>query len=237
MRINARLALLDIEGTVSPLAFVRDVMFPFAAARYESFFERRFNDPGLAGTIDALKSEGSREAIPVRLECWRDVADYCARLTREDRKATGLKAAQGLIWDEGFASGELQPPLFADVRPALERWRGVGVGLAVYSSGSEHAQRQFFAHTVEGNLAGLFQAFFDTSVGMKKESSSYAAIARRLGVSAPEICFFSDVVAELEGAHQAGMRAVLVRRHGNATQPPWAGLAVESLEGVELAAG
>lgn len=72
---------------------------------------------------------------------------------------------------------------------------------------------------------------------MKKESSSYAAIARRLGVPAPEICFFSDVVAELEGAHQAGMRAVLVRRPGNATQPPWAGLAMESLEGVELAAG
>lgn len=234
MQARARLALLDIEGTLSPLAFVRDVMFPFAVARYEGFFERRFHDPDLAAAVSSLRAEAAREPGPVRLEQWCDAADYCARLTREDRKATGLKAVQGLIWDEGFASGELKPPLFADARPALERWRTAGMRLAIYSSGSEHAQRQFFAHTNEGDLGALFEAFFDTAVGMKKDPASYTTIALRLGLPSLEICFFSDVVAELEAAAEAGMRAVLVHRPGNAPQPPWGGLAVDSFEGVEL---
>ncbi len=235
MQARVRLALLDIEGTVSPLAFVRDVMFPFAAARYHGFFQRRFNDPQLSAAVDALRTEAERETNPPKVGNWRDAADYCVRLTSEDRKATGLKSVQGLIWDEGFASGELRPPLFADVRPALGRWQAACVRLAIYSSGSEHAQRQFFAHTTEGDLGGLFEAFFDTSVGMKKEPDSYTAIAKKLGLAPAEICFFSDVVAELEAASGAGMVAVLVHRPGNAHQPPWGGLAVQGFEGVELA--
>lgn len=233
MRLKFRLALLDIEGTVSPLAFVRDVMFPFAAARYEGYLARHFQDPTFAGTLAALRKDAALEEPPRVLDGPEAAAAYCLELTREDRKATGLKAIQGLIWDEGFSSGELKPPLFGDVKTALAQWRSLGLRLAIYSSGSEHAQKQFFGHTVDGDLRAWFEGYFDTTVGPKKESASYAKIAQVTKVSPGEICFFSDVVGELEAATSAGFQSVLVERPGNAPQPAWAGHKVQSLQEIQ----
>lgn len=233
MRLNFRLALLDIEGTVSPLAFVRDVMFPFAAARYQSFFAGRFNDPDMRPALNELRKDARLEDPPLLLEKPDDATAYCLELTRQDRKATGLKAVQGLIWDEGFSSGRLKPPLFSDVKPSLAKWRGLGLRMAIYSSGSEHAQRQFFGHTDAGDLRSWFEGYFDTTVGPKKEAESYKKIAGLTGISPAGICFFSDVVGELEAAKSAGFQTVLVDRPGNAPQPPWSGFKVSSLEEID----
>ena len=234
MLLQARLALLDIEGTVSPLAFVRDEMFPFAARRYGSFFAKQFDSPGLARALALLQADAAMEPKPWPVDDAGKAAAYCAYLTEQDRKATGLKAVQGLIWDEGFASGELRPPLFSDVKPALKRWQAAGCHLAIYSSGSEHAQRQFFAHTSEGDLGALFAGYFDTTVGGKREAASYLAIASKLALAPELVCFFSDIVAELESARQAGMQAVLVNRPGNAAQPAWDGLVIADFSGVNI---
>jgi enolase-phosphatase E1 len=234
MPISARLILLDIEGTVSPLAFVRDVMFPFAAQRYQSHLAKHFGTPEFSATELLLRADAGAETEPWTLDSAAQAARYCAHLTAQDRKATGLKAVQGQIWDEGFASGELKPPLFPDVKPALEKWAGRGLRLAIYSSGSEHAQKQFFTHTLEGDLCGMFEGYFDTTVGAKREPASYGAIATKLAVTPRDICFFSDVVAELEAARAAGLQVVLVNRPGNAAQPAWQGMAVTTLEAVEI---
>ena len=39
----------------------------------------------------------------------------------------GLKALQGLIWKDGYASGELKGHVFADVFSALQWWKETGV--------------------------------------------------------------------------------------------------------------
>ena len=50
-------ALLDIEGTIGDIAFVRDVLFPFARARIPDTLKARWADPEVEATV-----VGAREA-------------------------------------------------------------------------------------------------------------------------------------------------------------------------------
>ena len=104
--------------------------------------------------------------------------------------------------------------MYADVEPALRRWRDLGVTLAVFSSGSVEAQELLFRHTTAGDSTGLFTAFFDTTTGPKREAGAYQRIAEALGLQPGEVLFLSDIVAELDAAAAAGMRTVELLRPG-----------------------
>jgi enolase-phosphatase E1 len=130
----------------------------------------------------------------------------------EDRKSPGLKALQGLIWQEGFTSGELRGEVYPDVPPALERWRQRGRDIYIYSSGSVLAQQLLFGSTSAGDLTRLVKGYFDTAVGAKQEPDSYRIISTRIDVPAAGVLFVSDVVAELDAARAAGMRTALCVR-------------------------
>jgi enolase-phosphatase E1 len=136
-----------------------------------------------------------------------------------DRKTTGLKLLQGLIWEEGYQSGALRGDVYPDVPVALRRWRQAGVAPAIFSSGSELAQRRLFGSTIHGDLIPFIAGFFDTTVGPKLASSSYVEVARRLGVPASAMLFVSDVTMELDAAASAGCVALLSIRPGNRPQP------------------
>jgi len=61
-------------------------------------------------------------------------------------KDSALKKLQGLLWRDGYESGEVVTPLFSDVVPVLKEWHRGGVKLAIFSSGSVEAQRLFFKY-------------------------------------------------------------------------------------------
>jgi enolase-phosphatase E1 len=136
-----------------------------------------------------------------------------------DRKSTGLKLLQGLLWEDGYRSGALRGDVYPDVPVAFSRWRRAGVAIGIYSSGSELAQRRLFGSTIYGDLTPLIDGFFDTTVGAKLSSSSYVEVAKRLGVPPAGVLFVSDIVAELDAAAMAGCATVLSVRPGNAPQP------------------
>ena len=134
-----------------------------------------------------------------------------------DRKSTGLKSLQGRIWDEGYRAGSLKGEVYPDVPPALARWRGQGIDIAIFSSGSVQAQRSLFRNTDAGDLTRFIGAYFDTTTGPKTAPESYARIAAALERSPSEVLFLSDVTAELDAARTAGMRTALcVRDPGSA---------------------
>jgi enolase-phosphatase E1 len=130
----------------------------------------------------------------------------------EDRKATSLKALQGLIWEDGYRDGVYRAHVYIDVAPALRKWKQRGLDLYVYSSGSVTAQKLFFAHSDTGDLTPLFSGYFDTEIGPKREAKSYTCIAIAIGRPANEILFLSDVVEELDAAAGAGMHTTLLAR-------------------------
>ena len=103
--------------------------------------------------------------------------------------------------------------------PALKRWHTQNRTVAIFSSGSVWAQKLLFTHTTAGDLTKYLSAYFDTTIGTKTDPASYGRIARTLEVLPTEIVFISDIVAELNGAQAAGLRAVLCKRPGNHPQP------------------
>jgi enolase-phosphatase E1 len=208
--------LTDIEGTTTSISFVYDVLFPYAAARLEEYCSRSAAEPELAEALGRLRGEHEAEAARgAELPPFGNGAPYARRLMAEDRKSTGLKLLQGVIWEEGYRTGALAGHVFPDVPPALAAWRAAGVRLRVFSSGSVRAQKLLFAHTGYGDLTPRFEGFHDTTTGPKREAASYAAIAAAYGLPAAEILFLSDVREELDAAAAAGLRTGLVVRPGN----------------------
>ena len=225
---GARAVLLDIEGTTTPIAFVHDVLFPFARARLSAFIK----EPRHAGVLEEVSALLGKEhdgdvAAGEHPPGWeaRTVADarasleaYLLWLMDRDRKSPGLKLLQGRIWEEGYRDGLLKGQVFPDVAPAIQRWRRAGLDVAIYSSGSVLAQRLLFESTSDGDLTGSISGFFDTAVGAKTAAGSYARIARIMTRQPAEIVFVSDVVTELSAARSAGLQTVLSIRPGNAPE-------------------
>jgi enolase-phosphatase E1 len=215
--------LMDIEGTTTAIAFVYEVLFPYAAARLDATCVRRAAEPEVAGAIARLREEHAAEAAGAEsaagLPPFGDGAAYARWLMARDRKSTGLKALQGLIWEAGYTGGELRGHVFADVPPALAAWREAGLRLRIFSSGSRRAQQLLFAHSEHGDLTPCFDGFHDTSTGPKLESSSYLAIAAAFAQPPRALLFLSDTAGELDAAAAAGYRTGLLERPGNRPQP------------------
>ncbi len=211
--------LLDVEGTTSSVAFVYDVLFPYARRELADFLRRRWDEPAVARACDMIARDAGAPSLSawVGLEAARErVRAEVVRLMDGDVKATGLKELQGLIWQEGYAAGRLRSHVYADVPPALRRWSEAGLDLRIFSSGSIAAQKVFFAHTEAGDLLGLFRGHYDTTTGPEREAESYRRIAADMGMPPSAILFLSDVRQELDAAREAGMRTALVVRPGNA---------------------
>ena len=60
---GARAVLTDIEGTTSSIAFVKDVLFPYARARLPRFIENHQNDPEVLRWLDATAREEVAAAV------------------------------------------------------------------------------------------------------------------------------------------------------------------------------
>lgn len=197
--------LTDIEGTTTAIAFVHRSLFPYAAEALEGFLTRNATRADVA---DILRDVPGEDKLAT-LRGWM----------AEDAKVTPLKALQGLIWRQGYAEGALRGHLWPDVAPALREWQASGLRLAVYSSGSEEAQRLLFRHSEAGDLEGLFEGFFDTRMGPKREAASYARIAGAWRALPGAILFLSDVAEELDAAREAGLSTCQLVRREDGTRP------------------
>ena len=99
----------------------------------------------------------------------------------------------------------------------LRRWHNEGIKLYVYSSGSVAAQKLLFGYSDFGDLTPLFDGYFDTGMGAKRDSSSYRRIADEISIDADQILFLSDSAEELDAAEEAGMQTVRLVRDSKDT--------------------
>jgi len=225
---DVRLVLLDIEGTTTPIAFVHDVLFPFARTHLASWMRAHSDSADRLALLDMLSAEHQSESDRATLPLWRSGTDaelaasaveFLEWLMDRDRKSPALKTLQGWIWEQGYRTGALRGQVYSDVVPAVRRWRDAGVRVAIYSSGSELAQRHLFGTLPEGDMTALLAGFFDTAVGPKKADSSYTRIASVLAVAPATLLFISDVTTELEAASRAGCQVLLCVRPGSVPAP------------------
>lgn len=201
--MSPKAILTDIEGTTSSIAFVHQTLFPYARARLAEYVAMHpLAVASVLTEIRALEGEISDADCIARLIDWMD----------RDAKIGPLKTLQGMIWADGYRDGALKGHIYPDAVAGLRRWHGMGITLAVYSSGSVAAQKLLFGHSETGDLTPLFSGWFDTGVGGKKEAASYRAIAKALDLPPNDILFLSDVPAELDAAREAGLAVTMLTR-------------------------
>lgn len=197
MSEHPKVILLDIEGTTSSIAFVAEELFPYSRKHLPAFIAAHRDE------LAAILAEVPGDPVET-LTQWID----------EDRKATPLKTVQGMIWEQGYADGELSGHVYPDTPVALQRWAALGIEVCIYSSGSIAAQKLIFGNSVAGDLTPLLSGYFDTTSGHKREAASYARIAETLGQAPGAILFISDIQEEIDAARAAGMKALLIDREG-----------------------
>jgi enolase-phosphatase E1 len=221
-----RAILIDIEGTTTPIAFVYDVLFPFARLHFPEYL--KFAD---LTDLQREYDEDVRKGLNPPSWSPKPIA-YIYWLMDQDRKSTALKRMQGEIWREGYENGRLHGEVFPDVPVALQRWQRDQIDVRIFSSGSVLAQRLLFATTTAGDLTRFLHGYFDTATGAKNDPESYHTIAKSFGIAPSEILFISDVTSELDAARDAGMKTTLCVRPGNHPQPEHNHAAIATFETV-----
>jgi enolase-phosphatase E1 len=115
----ARAILTDIEGTTSSIAFVKEVLFPYARRALPGFVAAHGGEPVVRRWLGAVAEEtGATGDDPMiaTLQGWID----------QDRKHTALKALQGMIWCDGYRQGVYTAHVYDDA-PANRTYRDVGL--------------------------------------------------------------------------------------------------------------
>jgi len=199
--------LTDIEGTTSSIAFVKEVLFPYAEEKLPQWLKDNRHVPAVSKQLAAVAK--AIDSPPSDLQA---ITDQLLTWIRQDVKATPLKALQGLLWQSGYENGDYVAHIYEDAVQKLQHWHELGVPIYVYSSGSVKAQELFFQYSRYGDLRGLFAGHFDTNIGAKTEQDSYKTIAAEIQLPTSDILFLSDIEAEIDAATAAGMDAILVVR-------------------------
>ncbi|BFZ61133.1 Enolase-phosphatase E1 [Saitoella coloradoensis] len=200
--------LLDIEGTTTPISFVRDTLFPYSLSALPAILHAEWSSPSFHPYLSAFPAS-ARESPET-------LVAYVTELTARAAKDPALKNLQGYIWSRGYLTGEILAPVYDDVPGVISTLAAErGVKTYIYSSGSIPAQKLLFGHSTQGDMTSQISGWFDLSSGLKVASESYAKIVAEIGVEAKEVLFLSDIVKELMAAEEAGVQVGLSVREGN----------------------
>lgn len=221
--------ILDIEGTVCPISFVKDQLFPYFLEElptYLSKYEFPLNPSNSSNDkIESILIQFDKSIYQSK----EILLNHITNLVKDDIKDPVLKQLQGFIWEEGYTTGTIMAPLFEDAIEAIKLWSILCDGLYIYSSGSVKAQKLLFGNvkiiknngTIErSDMNNLITDYFDTiNIGNKTVSESYAKILQKIGVTKEDekkkCLFLSDNPFEVDAAISAGMTSFIVKKTGN----------------------
>ncbi|RWS29568.1 enolase-phosphatase E1-like protein [Leptotrombidium deliense] len=231
--------LLDIEGTITAIDFVRITLFSFVRENLEEYLQNYWLNDEMKADIRLLRDEAiamkkNNVDIPLIVDELANDDEIKASIVKNvlwqmDRnlKSTSLKQLQGHIWRVGFENGLLKGHFFDDVLTMLPQWKhSLGITFYIYSSGSVESQKLLMAHTVSGELQSVSavsvrleyrgKSYFDTKVGAKIDSQSYANILNEIQLNGDDVLFMTDIPTEADAASKCGINCILVVREGNA---------------------
>ncbi|KAK6457721.1 HAD-like domain-containing protein [Scheffersomyces xylosifermentans] len=216
--------VLDIEGTVCPITFVKETLFPYFLEKLPEYLSKvhfPLNEDAKNDPINSILLQLPEETSQTE----ESVKSYFSDLVAKDIKDPVLKSLQGFIWKSGYESGELKAPVYPDSIDFIKQFPKANSAnkIYIYSSGSIKAQILLFGFVDENgtsvDLNKYLSGYFDiTTAGYKTESTSYEKILKEISKSEnpSSVLFLSDNVKEVEAAKAAGMESYIVVRPGNA---------------------
>ncbi|XP_023606105.1 enolase-phosphatase E1 isoform X3 [Myotis lucifugus] len=115
--------LLDIEGTTTPIAFVKDILFPYIKENVKEYLQTHWEEEECQQDVSLLRKQAEEDShldgavpIPVAPENGTDdlqlmiqavVDNVCWQMSL-DRKTTALKQLQGHMWRAAFTAGHVK---------------------------------------------------------------------------------------------------------------------------------
>lgn len=209
--------LFDVEGTTTSIDFVKSVLFPYSLEKLSSFIDQHQNSFDFQQAFklisDTIDSEMNKK-IKVK-----ELSELLGQWIQQDRKHTGLKQIQGMIWEMGYKSGEIKGHVYPEVLDVFQKINENKINIAIYSSGSVLAQKLLFKFSCLGDMSPLIKDYFDTQVGIKSDSRSYEKIITQFKASPADVLFLSDVPLELHAAEKIGLNVLQVVRASDGTLP------------------
>jgi len=232
--------LLDIEGTITPIDFVYNTLFPFARLQVREFIEQNHDETSVQEDLARLKVQHGMDTVNgLTPPAWADdscdiaaIETYVHWLIDHDRKVASLKSLQGKVWKAGYENGTLRGRVFDDVLPAFQRLESMKKPIYLFSSGSVLAQQLLITYSEDGDLSQYISGYFDTTTGSKGEPQSYETIASTVGVKASNMLFISDTIIELDAATQTGIQVLFSQRPGNPRQRESLYTQIETFDGL-----
>src|SRR5204862_353463 len=105
------------------IAFVYDVLFPYARAHLREYLQAHAGTSDVSDAVRALRAERAADSAPADDSPpeWREeshdaelesLAAYAEWLMERDRKSPGLKLLQGKVWEGGYSDGTLRGEVF-----------------------------------------------------------------------------------------------------------------------------
>ena len=134
--------LTDIEGTTTSVSFVYEILFPYFRNNIQQLKELQ----QLPEVHEAFEQtiELAKELEGIQLIETDEIIHKLLEWSLADKKITPLKTLQGILWENGYKSGEIRGHVYSDVKENLEKWKDNGIELGVFSSGSVAAQKLIF---------------------------------------------------------------------------------------------
>lgn len=222
---GVKVALFDVEGTLSPLTFVKNKLYPYVRENLKTYLENHWDNEECQADVTALRKQVSEDKaatpIPDSAEDNRDdvikaiVANVVAQMDGDSQSA-GLRTLQSHMYREAYKTGKVQGEVFDDVVAALKKFSADGIKVYTFSSNSSESQKLLLGYTEKGDLSEYFSGYFDSETGGKADKASYTKIAGEAGVDASAVMFFTDLPAEAAAAAEASFKTTLVERDGNA---------------------
>ena len=209
---KTKFILTDIEGTTTSVSFVYEILFPYFRNNIQQLKELQ----QLPEVHEAFEQtiELAKELEGIQLIETDEIINKLLEWSLADKKITPLKTLQGILWKNGYVSGEIKGHVYSDVKENLEKWKEKGIELGVFSSGSVAAQKLIFGFSELGDLTPNFSFYFDTKTGGKREVETYTKISYDINIPAANILFLSDIIEELEAAKLAGYQTIQLVRDG-----------------------
>jgi len=132
-------------------------------------------------------------------------------------RGPATEAAAREIYDEWAACHHFF--LYDDVEPTLRQLAAAGLRIGLISN-TQRPLEEFATHFALQGLIGAAVSSAEHGF-LKPHPSIFETALAALGVDAREAVMVGDSVKhDIEGARRAGMRAVLVRRHGDGMSSP-----------------
>jgi enolase-phosphatase E1 len=207
MSSSIQFILCDIEGTITDIAFVKEVLFPYARQHIADFIRTNQQNLKVKEQIQLVAQHLNMNDISVD-DCITQLLEWID----QDQKVTPLKTLQGMIWVAGYQTAAFTGHLYPDAHQNLLRWHSQNIPLGIFSSGSIKAQKLLLGYSDFGDLTSWFSAYFDTNVGHKRQTLAYRTIASQIKQDPASILFLSDIAEELQAAQTIGMQVCEIRR-------------------------